>query len=406
MSLKKCVNTETNPTPAEFQQRIARLFHELQRQGDRFDSAIIYNRVNQYYLTGTMQDGLLVVRKTGDVLYFVRKSFERARLESHLRPDQLVQIHSYRDLLSFLPANLGHTFLEMEAMPLAVLERLRKYVTFASIHALDGILARIRSVKSPFELALVRESARQHSHLMEHIIPGLLREGMSEAELLADTYAAMVKLGHHGLSRFAMPQIEMVVGQIGFGESSLYPTSFDGPGGMTGLSAAVPGIGSRDRRLQRGDLVFVDIGYGFNGYHSDKTRIYSFGAPPLPQAALVHAACIEVINQTSALMVPGATPEYIYQTVMADLPAGLTPHFMGYGEERVKFLGHGIGLVIDEQPVIARGFKEPLQAGMVIALEPKCGIDGIGMVGVEETYEITPQGAVCLTGGAREIMTV
>jgi Xaa-Pro aminopeptidase len=43
---------------------------------------------------------------------------------------------------------------------------------------------------------------------------------------------------------------------------------------------------------------------------------------------------------------------------------------------------------------------------MVIALEPKCGIEGIGMVGAEETYEITPQGAVCLTGGAREIMTV
>ena len=400
------MNFEANPPATEFQNRIARLFHELERQGDRFDTALVYNRVNQYYLTGTMQDGLLVLRKNGDVLYFVRKSFERARLESPLRPDQLVQFRSYRDLLQFLPENLGHTLLEMEAMPLAVLERLRKYFTFESIHALDGILARIRAIKSPYELALIRESARQHSHLMECVIPSLLREGMSEVELLADTYAAMVKLGHHGLSRFAMPQIEMIVGQIGFGDSSLHPTCFDGPGGMAGLSAAVPAIGSRSRKLRRGDLVFVDIGYGVNGYHSDKTRIYSFGVPPPAEAVAVHTACLDVLDRTAALLVPDMTPEHIYQTVMSQLPADLTPHFMGYGDERVKFLGHGIGLHIDEQPVIARGFKEPLQAGMVIALEPKCGIDGIGMVGAEETFEITPQGAVCLTGGAKEIKTV
>jgi len=400
------VNFESNPPVTEFQSRIARLFQELQRQGDRFDTALVYNRVNQYYLTGTMQDGLLVLRKNGDVIYFVRKSFERARLESPLPPDQLVQIRSYRDLLSFLPENLGHTLLEMETVPLAVLERLRKYFTFESIHALDGILARLRAVKSSYELAIIRESGRQHSHLMEHIIPGLLKEGMSEADLQADIYAAMVRLGYQGLSRFAMPQTEMIVGQLGFGDSSLHPTNFDGPGGMRGASAYMPAIGSRSRRLQPGDLVFVDIGYGVNGYHSDKTRIYSFGAPPSAEAIQVHAACVAVLDKTSSLMVPGTTPEQIYQTVMADLPADLTPHFMGYGEERVKFLGHGIGLHIDEQPVIARGFKDPLQPGMVIALEPKCGIAGIGMVGAEETYEITPQGAVCLTGGAREIMTV
>ena len=400
------VNYETNPPAAEFQQRITRLFQDLLHQGDRFDTALVYNRVNQYYLTGTMQDGLLVLRKNGDVLYFVRKSYERAKLESALNPGQLVQIHSYRDLLSFLPENLGHTLLEMESMPLAVLERMRKYFTFDSIHALEGTLARLRSLKSPYELTLIRESGRQHSHLMEQIIPGLLHEGMSEADLLADIYAAMVKLGHHGLSRFAMPQSEMVVGQLGFGESSLYPTNFYGPGGMAGLSAAVPTIGCRNRLLQRGDLVFVDIGYGVNGYHSDKTRIYSFGAPPPEEAVKVHTACISVLDKISSLMVPGNTPEHIYQTVMADLPAGLTPHFMGFGAERVKFLGHGIGLVIDEQPVIARGFKDPLQPGMVIALEPKCGIDGLGTVGVEETYEITPQGAVCITGGAREILIV
>lgn len=186
---------------AEFQQRIDRLFAALAQRGTPYDTAIIYNRVNQYYLTGTMQDGLLVLRKSGDVIYFVRKSFERAKLESPL--EKLVQIRSYRDLLDDLPANLGRVLLEQESMPLAVLERLRKYLTFEDIQPLDGILARVRAVKSPFERSIIRESARQHQVLMESIVPGLLKVGISEAELLADLYAAMVKLGHHGLSRFA-----------------------------------------------------------------------------------------------------------------------------------------------------------------------------------------------------------
>jgi len=75
--LTSCVNFETNPPVTEFRNRMARLFQDLQRQGDRFDTALVYNRVNQYYLTGTMQDGLLVVRRNGDILYFVRKSYER-----------------------------------------------------------------------------------------------------------------------------------------------------------------------------------------------------------------------------------------------------------------------------------------------------------------------------------------
>ena len=389
---------------AEFQQRIDRLFAALAQHGTPYDTAIIYNRVNQYYLTGTMQDGLLVLRKSGDVIYFVRKSFERAKLESPL--EKLVQIRSYRDLLDDLPANLGRVLLEQESMPLAVLERLRKYMTFEDIQPLDGILARVRAVKSPFERSIIRESARQHQVLMESIVPGLLKVGISEAELLADLYAAMVKLGHHGLSRFAMPQIELVAGVVGFGESTLHPTNFDGPGGMPGISAAVPAIGSRSRLLRHGDLVFVDIGYGVDGYHSDKTQVYSFGAPPPAEAVKVHAACLQVLDQTASMLKPGAIPEQIYQAVMAQLPTDLTPHFMGYGEERVKFLGHGIGLHIDEQPAIARGFRDPLLEGMVIALEPKCGIEGIGMVGGEETYEITAAGAVCLTGGAQEILIV
>ncbi|MBC8157037.1 M24 family metallopeptidase, partial [Armatimonadetes bacterium] len=119
----------------------------------------------------------------------------------------------------------------------------------------------------------------------------------------------------------------------------------------------------------------------------------------------IHNACIDVQKKTASLLLPNKVPSEIYNEIMKNLPQELSQHFMGYGES-VKFLGHGVGLQIDELPVIANGFNAPLKENMVIALEPKCGISGVGTVGVEETYVVKSSGAVCLTGGAREIIVV
>lgn len=393
-----------NPSKDELTVRIATLFRRLTQSGRRFDTAIIMDKINQYYFTGTMQDGLLILRNNGTAAYCVRRSFERARLESPL--DCLFRISTYRDLLAYLPPNLGSTWLEMDAMPLSMLERLKKYFTFEEIQPIDRLIQDIRSVKSAYELVLIAESGRQNQILLAEIVPQILREGISEAEFQAELYSRMVKLGHHGVTRFNMLQMEVVVGQLGFGANSVYPTSFNGPGGMMGLSAAVPAIGNRERCLKKGDLVFVDVGYGFHGYHSDKTQVYSFGSEPSPEAAGIHQACWDLLNGLVSQMKPGAAPAAIYKTAMASLPASLGRNFMGAGEERVQFLGHGVGLYIDEMPVIARGFNDPLQANMVIALEPKCAIPGAGTVGVEETYLLTAEGPVCLTGGPGEIIVV
>ena len=79
---------------------------------------------------------------------------------------------------------------------------------------------------------------------------------------------------------------------------------------------------------------------------------------------------------------------------------------MGYGGRCAGFLGHGIGLQIDEYPAIAKGFDEPLVEGMVIALEPKRGVSGVGMVGGENTYLVTSGGGKSLTGNHPGLMLV
>lgn len=392
------------PTAATLTRRQQQLMQMIMKDNPAIETVLIISKINQYYLTGTMQDGLLILRQDGLVRYFVRKSYERASQECPLAI--VVKINSYREMRAILPEDLGPVGLETEQMTLAAIDRLGKYFRMTARTSIDHHLLALRSVKDDRELAIIGESGRQHARLFNEILPGLLRAGMRETELLTEVYAAMVNQGHHGVSRFAMSQMEIIVGQLGFGDNSLFPTNFDGPGGMRGLSPAVPIIGDRTRCLAKGDLVFFDIGYGIDGYHSDKTQVYSFGAEPSPLAQAVHSACRFVLKQVVSLLKPGARPADIYKTVMADLPDELNRYFMGYADDPVKFLGHGVGLQIGEAPVIAAGINEPIEQNMVIAVEPKCGIPGQGMVGVEETYVVTANGVRCLTGGDRDIIVV
>jgi Xaa-Pro aminopeptidase len=115
---------------------------------------------------------------------------------------------------------------------------------------------------------------------------------------------------------------------------------------------------------------------------------------------------VVIQDQLAGLLKPGAIPSEIYTTVMADLEPEFLNNFMGFGKHKVKFLGHGIGLWIDESPVIAQGFDEPLVEGMVFALEPKKGIPGVGLVGIENTFVVTPHGGRSITGKSKGLVEV
>ena len=131
-----------------------------------------------------------------------------------------------------------------------------------------------------------------------------------------------------------------------------------------------------------------------------------FGKPLPEQAIDVHYQCVDVQNAVVSMMKPGAIPSEIYQTILDDLDLEFKQNFMGYKDRRVKFLGHGIGLLIDEMPVIAAGFDEPLVENMTLAVEPKAGITGVGMVGIENTFVVTPRGGECITGGNTGLIPV
>jgi Xaa-Pro dipeptidase len=393
------------PVPfRELEERMRRFIDVMDEENPSWETACIFGKLNQYYFTGTMQDGMLFIPRTGNPVYFVRRSFERAKNESvfsDIRP-----MKSFRDAAHETGACSGTVYLEMERVPLALFSRFKKYFPFQDARPLDLQVSKVRAVKSDYELSLLGLAGKQHRYVLEDLIPGMLREGVSEADFGAELYAVMVRHGHHGIVRFGMFDTEIVIGQLGFGESSIYPTYFDGPGGAYGMGPAVPVLGSRDRLLSSGDLVFVDNAFGTGGYHTDKTMTFMFGSPLPDHAIDAHYRCVEIQDEIASMLRPGARPSEIYSSIMDTLDEDFLNNFMGYGDRKVQFLGHGVGLQVDELPVLSRGFDEPLQEGMVFAVEPKKGIEKVGMVGIENTYIVRPGGGKCITGDSKGLVPV
>ncbi len=361
-----------------------------------WEIVVIFSKINLYYFTGTMQDGMLIILKNGEATLWVRRSYERA-LDESLFPN-IEPMSSFRDAAKGISGLPDTVYLETEVVPLALYQRFQKHFPFKNIKSVDAQICAVRAVKSEYELLLTIEAGKIDQHLMEDIVPETLREGMSEVDLATELFSAVVEEGHDGVSRFRMFETEMFLGNVCFGESSIYPTYFNGPGGSYGMSPAVPLIGSRDRKLRKGDLVFIDAGCGVQGYNTDKTTTYMFGSS-LPQYAIdIHNKCVDIQNEAAEMLKPGAIPSEMYNTIMSNLDEEFLQNFMGFGKRKVKFIGHGVGLQFDETPVIADGFDDPIQEGMVFALEPKKGIEKIGMVGIENTFIVTAKGGECITG--------
>jgi len=387
----------------ELTDRLKRFRARMDRMQPGWELAAITGKVPLYYFTGTMPDGLLLIPQDGDAVFWVRKSYERAAGES-LFPD-IRKMRSYRDIATGMGPLPSTVYLETDLVPISQLRRMQKYLPFTDVRPVDGEVSAVRAVKSRYELSLMEHAGKIHRHVLEDCVPGMLAEGIDEITFYCDLYSLMMREGHQGIIRFRGFN-EMVLGEIGFGTSTICPVCVDTPGGVAGMHPSVPQMGNPERKLRRGDLVVVDIGCGYKGYQTDKTLSYMFRKPIPDHAIDAHLRCVEIQDTMASQLKPGAIPSQLYRDIMADLEPEFLTNFMGFGNHKVKFLGHGIGLWIDETPLIAEGFDEPLEEGMVFALEPKEGIPDVGLVGIENTFIVTPQGGRSITGKSKGLVEV
>lgn len=392
------------PVPAsELAARLERFRMAMDAAHPGWEMAAVNHKVAMYYFTGTIQEGVLLIRPQ-DAVFWVRRSFERACNESHF--SDIRPMHSFREAAAFYGSAPKVMYVETKKATLDWERMLHKYFAFEELGSFDSVLQDLRMVKSEYELKQMEQSGAIHETVLDIVAPKLIHGGISEAQLAIAIYSEMVQRGSHGTARFNQALGEEAVGIASFGKSGLVRTGFDGPGGTDGTCIAVQSIGNAFRKLQSGRLVYLDIPCGFDGYHTDKTVVYYYGdlAKDEQSKHLMEAQqrCLELEQEVVRLMVPGEPIENLYLRTMDKFDNIYGDAFMNGG----KFLGHSIGLVMDEAPAIAKGFKQPLQPGMTFAVEPKIALPGLGMVGTENTYVVTEKGARSLTGSSHLLREV
>ncbi|WP_461211389.1 M24 family metallopeptidase [Desulfocurvus sp. DL9XJH121] len=363
---------------------------------------LVFSRVALYYLTGHVGNGMFWLPLAGEPVLLCRRGLERARLESSV--SAILPYRSYKDVRGIL-AEAGSPMgavaaVEMNALTWPMGQKLAGDLGDVKLVPGDMALSMARAKKTPWELARMRECGARHHKALHDLLPRRIRPGMSERDVAVVLWEIFFSLGHTGIIRMSGGG-ENFMGPVSAGESANYPHVFDGPVGLRGAHPSTPFMGDAGTVWQQGQPLICDVGFAYNGYVTDKTQVFWAGAEAaIPdEARRAHDFCKRVQDRLAGLMVPGAVPDELYAEVMADPEAReLAKGFMSLGGNKVFFLGHGIGLVMDEFPVIAARVRTPLEEGMVIALEPKYGVEGLGMVGVENTFEITVHGAVSITG--------
>ncbi|MBP1729104.1 MAG: creatinase [Deltaproteobacteria bacterium] len=373
-------------TPAtELEYRCSRAQQAMTAEG--LDALLLLQNADLYYFTGTIQSGALYLPAAGQPLYLVRRDCRRARMESGLK--EVLPFSSMSEVAAIIathgypaPRSIG---MEFDVLPVALFERYRKVFPDASFHDASPLIRRIRMIKSHYEIHLMQDAAHQLDKVFRAAV-GLLREGMTDLQLAAELERVARLEGHAGLIRMRVFNGEMMFGHTFSGADSAVPAYTDTPLGGLGTTPSF-GQGAGYKPIGRGEPVIIDFAGSCDGYLVDQTRVMAVGGL---SAKLVkgYEDMLEVQELMKSLAPQLPTWGELYDECCALAVAkGYRDSFMGVAGSQVSFIGHGIGIEIDEYPFIARGFHQMrLETGMAFAFEPKLVFPGEGAVGIENSF--------------------
>lgn len=361
------------------------------------DGCLLMQNIDIFYFSGTMQDGALFIPASGFPLLMVRKSFERAQIESKLK--HIIVLKRLDEAPAILQAfgfkYISKVGLEYDVLPVRIFSKLTKIFPKIQFSDVSDLIKQVRMFKSDYELKQMRQAAQLSKELFAKL-PDLIIEGKRELDLAAEVESLYRKAGHQSAIRVRRFSQELLFGPLVSGDSMSYPTPFDGPVGARGLYPAVP-QGASIKKIRSGEPIMADLVFGYNGYLVDKARTFAIGKLP-SELVDTHKFILELNQRIEELLCPGADCADIYEETMAQVQnSSYKDYFMGHGDNQVKFIAHSLGLEIDELPVIAQGFHFELKPGIALALEPKIFYPEKGGVGIENTYVINEKGIEKLT---------
>lgn len=376
--------------------RYNKLLEALQKA--KADAMIINTNANLYYTAGRVFNGYVYLNKEGDMFYFVKRPIG-------LTGERVVYIRKPEEIPSILqesgiakPANIA---LELDYSSYSDIVRLSKLFPEATVSNGSAILRQVRAVKTAYEIAELRASAARHIASYSHI-QGLYEEGMTDIELQIEIERRLRLEGCLGIFRVAGPSMEVFMGSLLSGGNADAPSPYDFALGGAGLDDSLP-CGCNGTLIRRGTTVMVDLCGNFTGYMTDMSRTFSVGK--LPDIAIqAHATSVSIHHAIAKEAHSGIAAADLYNLAyeMAE-KAGLKEYFMGH-RQQAGFIGHGVGIEINELPVLAPRSRDILEAGNIVAIEPKFVIPETGAVGIENTYLVTDNKMECLTDFTEEII--
>lgn len=364
------------------------------------DGLLICDNVNLYYVSGRIFRGYCYIPVKGEPIFFVRRPLG-------LNGTQVVYIRKPEEIGEYLQKN-GIAFpdkLLLESDSISYSDYKRYETIFTPKEVLNGtaLLRRCRSIKTPYEIDLIRRSGELHAKAYE-TIPSLYRKGMTDVEFSIELEHECRKLGSLGIFRIFGQSMEIFMGSVLAGDNADTPSPYDFAMGGAGLDVSLP-VGCNGTVLTEGMSLMVDMGGNFTGYMTDMTRTYAIGSVQ-ELAMKAHETSIAIHQAIAAKSRPGVAAKDLYE-LAAEMAnnAGLSDYFMGH-RQKAGFIGHGVGIEINEAPVLAPRSRDILAEGMVFALEPKFVIPGTGALGIENTYAVTADGVEKLTVCKEELISL
>ncbi len=365
------------------------------------DAALVTCNVNLLYLNGTIVSGYLYLPLHAPARLFVKRpnTLHGEYIQFIRKPEQLPQLIAECGLPA--PTKL---MLEGDELPYSEYTRLAACFPEAEVLPCGTTLLRqARTKKTEYEVELFRRSAKAHATAYAQI-PEVYRPGMKDRELSIEIERLMRREGCLGIFRVFGRSMEIFMGSLLTGENAATPSPYDFALGGEGLDPSIPG-GANGTLLEEGHSLMVDMGGNFLGYMSDMSRVFSIGKLT-DEAYAAHQVCLDIQEAIAAVAKPGVVCEELYHLAIDKVTkAGFADYFMGVGQ-KAKFIGHGVGLEINESPVIAPRIKTELEPGMVFALEPKIVLPGIGPLGIENTWVVNADGIEKLTIAPEEIIVL
>lgn len=367
--------------PSEQELRLSRLRRLMDENGTR--AMLVRDNANIYYLTGRVFSGYIYIDTAARTpVCFVRRP-------NHLRGTNVIGIRKPEEIGAHLLDAGIETYtdcaLELDSLSFSSASRLSKAlgVDAAPLKNASPLLRRCRAVKTEFELDLIRQSGIRQTDVYNRI-PRLYREGMSDFELQIEIERESRLKGCLGQFRISGDEMELYMGSILTGDNADTPSPYDFAMGGGGMDPSLP-VGADGTIIRPGFPVMVDVNGNYTGYMTDMTRCYIAGDTP-SEATRANALSIAICDELAKMGQPGASASSLYERALEMArEAGMEAYFMGH-RSHAGFVGHGVGIEVNELPVLSPRSKDILEAGNVIAIEPKFVLPGIGAVGIENTY--------------------